>query len=419
MAVPDNLLLSFFRESSTRLLEIDPEKAVETATENSRDESFLDLSGCRRCVLDQQRIALREVTAKFQKENGDSSVLSVDQVQERLAGLPSEQDLSPELKVAMEDMNDAARVGLCKLVLYNEEKFGSATSSRILQDEGQLERTKMMEYFVLCRSALKLEDVANFMSMTGGDLVFETQRGDSSSKDSNKPSTLMFPQSRLEHVQRLLAKAMGWNPVFVTSELRKIFVIKPEDIDYDYYDSEVMVLFEQLVEEMKSAIQTASLRVQSRQDTQLFNDLGKGGNTKVVSVQYSEFDVDQHGNKIKSENNAPQMRMDERQELSTEEQKRQLRMASQAAVLQQSILGELLSMAEDQRNDVLKDAAEESQKFMKECMALPMGQERINFLRSIDAETSRKLAMHKLWEGMLQANGGKPPKMVAQKNNCM
>jgi len=419
MTVPDTFLLSFFRESSSRLLDIDPEKAVETATENSNDKSFLDLSDCRCCVLDQQRIALREVTAKFQKDNRDnSSVLSVDQVQERLAGLPSEQDLSPELKVAMEDMNDAARVGLCKLVLHNEEKFGSTTPGRTLQDEGQLERTKMMEYFVLCRSALKLEDVANFMSMTGGDLIFEKQNGDSSAKD-DKPSSLMFPQSRLEHVQRLLAKAIGWNPVFVTSELRKIFVIKPEDIDYDYYDSDVMVLFEQLVEEMKSAIQTASLRVQSRQDTQLLTDLGKGGNTRVVSVQYSEFDVDQHGNKIKSENNAPQMRIDERQELNTEDQKRQLRMASQAAVLQQSILGELLSMAEDQRNDALKDAAEESQKFMKECMALPMGQERINFLRSIDAETSRKLAMHKLWEGMLQANGGKPPKMVAQNNNCM
>ena len=401
--VPDDLLLAFFRESSSRLLEMDSE----TATENS--DGYLDISGCRRCVLDQQRIALREVTAKFQEDESSSLLLSVDAVQERLGGLTTEPNLSQKLKAAMEDMNDAARVGLCKLVLYNEET--ADMPNRILQNDGKLDRTKLMEYFVLCRSSLKLECVANFMSMTGGDLIFDAE-------NSDKSSSLMFPQARLEHVQRLLAKAIGWNPVFVTAELKKIFVEKPQDVDYDYYDSEVMTLFNQLVQEMQSAIRAVTLRVQSRQDTQLMNDLGKGGNTRVVSVQYSEFEVDQNGNTIKSENNAPQARIDERLQLSEEDQKRQLRMASQAALLQQSILGDLLSMAEDQRNDVLKEAAEESRKFMKECMELPL-QERIEFLRSVDPETSRKLAMHKLWDGMLQANGGKPPTMVARNNNCL
>ncbi len=401
--VPDDLLLAFFRDSSSRLLEINPE----TATENS--DGYLDISGCRRCVLDQQRIALREVTTKFQEDESSSLLLSVDAVQERLGGLNTEPNLSQELKAAMEDMNDAARVGLCKLVLYNEET--ADMPNRILQAEGKLDRTKLMEYFVLCRSSLKLEAVANFMSMTGGDLIFDAE-------NSEKSSSLMFPQARLERVQRLLAKAIGWDPVFVTAELKKIFVIRPADVDYDYYDREVMALFNQLVQEMQSAIRAATLRVQSKQDTQLMNDLGKGGNTRVVSVQYSEFEVDQHGNTIKSENNAPQARIDERLQVSEEDQKRQLRMASQAALLQQSMLGDLLSMAEDQRNDVLKEAAEESRKFMKECMELPL-QQRIDFLRSVDPETSRKLAMHKLWEGMLQANGGKPPTMVARNNNCL
>ena len=416
MSVSDDLLLAFFRATSSRLVEMDPHAVVATATENTDADSYLDLSGCRRCVLEEQLIGLREVTTKFQTDNNGAS-LTVDQVQERLGGLQKEEDLSQELKVAMEDMNDAARVGLCKLVLYNEEKLQieSNPSSRILQDEGQLERTKLMEYFVLCRSALKLQCVTDFMSMkTSGDLIFEPKKTPKTESSSKAPS-MVFPQSRLEHVQRLLAKGMGWNPTFVTAELKKIFVERPGDVDYTYYNTEVMALFQKLVEQMQVAIRDAMLEIQSKQDTDLLNDLSKGGNTRVVSVQYSEFEVDQHGNKIESKNNAPEQTIDERRELTKEDQKRQLRMASEAAILQQTILAELLSMDEDQRNCTLKEASDASLKFMQEVMALPMGQERIDFLRSVDPETSRKLAMHKLWEGMLQANGGKPPKIVPRK----
>jgi len=456
MIVQDDLLLAFFRETTSRLLEIDPEAAVATASENSDDDSHFELADCRRCVLDIQRISLKEVTERFQKqlqENSDSgssvsgNIISPTQVQERLGRLQQEPDLSPELKSAMEDMNDAARVGVCKLILYTEEalemennrsddNYGdeegiskpTPTSNRNLQDEGRLERTKMMEYFVLCQASLKLQCVVKLMNMTGGDLIFGKEEhtaeinSDGNDKNSceNKTSSLpamMFPQSRLEYVQRLLAKGMGWDPVFVTSELRKIFLEKPGDVDYGYYDDEVMVLFQHLVEQMTTAIRTATLHVRSMQEVELLNDLGKGGNTRVVSVQYSEFDVDHNGAKIESKNNnAPEERIDERQQqLTEEEKKQQLRMATEAAILQQTILGELLTMDEDERNHVLNEAAETGQKFMEEAMALPTGQERVAFLRSVDTETSRQLAMHKLWNGMLQANGGNPPKMVSQK----
>eukprot|EP00536_Pseudo-nitzschia_multiseries_P007635 jgi/Psemu1/305072/fgenesh1_kg.181_\ len=216
----------------------------------------------------------------------------------------------------------------------------------------------------------------------------------------------MFPQSRLEYVQRLLAKGMGWDPVFVTSELRKIFVQKPKEVDYDYYDGEVMSLFQNC------------LQIRSKQDMELMNDLGKGGSTRVVSVQYSEFEVDQNGKKIESssQNNAPEGTVDEREEeLSEEDKKQRLRLASEAAILQQTMLGELLSMSEEERTHTLNEAAETSKKFMEEVMALPPGQERIDFLTGMDPKTSRQLAMHKLWNGMLQANGGQAPKIVRQK----
>ena len=72
-------------------------------------------------------------------------------------------------------------------------------------------------------------------------------------------------------------------------------------------------------------------------------------------------------------------------------------------------------MEESQRAHTLNEAAKASQKFMEDVMALPVGQERIDFLRSVDPTTSRKLAVHKIRNGILQANGGKPPKMASPK----
>ena len=433
MVVPDELIIAFFREATSRLPEIDLKATIANATEHKSSDSHIDLPDCQRCILDHQKIVLKEVTERFQNQlhdgidtanNAHSDTISHTAVQERLGQLQHEPDLSQELKDAMEEMNDAARVAICKLILYVEEKNNVCheeklkTSSRNLQDEGRLERTKLMEYFVLCKASLKLQCVIKFMNMTGGNYIFEeaeyiTERN--SDEFDNKNSSMMFPQSRLEYVQRLLAKGIGWDPSFVTSELRKIFVEKPADVDYNYYDNDVFALFQQLMEEMQSSLQLATQAVRSKQEIEMLNDLGKGGNTRVVSVQYSEFEVDQNGKKINSSLNAPENRIDERQQMTEEEKKRNLRLASEAAVLQQTILGELLAMNEDERNLILHEAAEASREFMEEAMALPMGQERIDFLRSVDAATSRKLAMHKLWEGMLQANGGKPPNIVGKK----
>jgi len=446
MNVPDNLLLAFFRETTTRLLEIDPEIATRSTENSDRDSngpSHFTLADCRRCVLDQQILVLKEVTQQFQEqqrqENSDSgssgvvpeyststststSNISPTQVQERLGTLKDEPNLSSELKVAMEDMNDAARVSVCKLVLYIEEVLNNNNNntSRNLQDEGRLERTQLMEYFGLCQSSLKVPCVANFINMTSNTLTFRNEQDDQeeepSSETPSSAGSMLFPQSRFEYVQRLLAKGMGWDPVFVTLELRTILVDKPETVDYEYYDSAFMAVFQQLVEQTTIAMKNATLQVRSKQDAELLNDLGKGGNTRVVSVQYSEFEVDQFGTKIDSKTNAPQKSIDERQTPpSEEEQKRQLRLASEAAILQQTILGELFATNEDERNHTLKEAAETSRKVMEDAMALPTIPERIEFLRSVDARTSKQLAIHKLWSGMLQANGGKPPNMVPRK----
>ncbi|VEU45323.1 unnamed protein product [Pseudo-nitzschia multistriata] len=428
MVVPDDLLLAFFGETTSKLLGIDARAATASAREKMvAPAALFGLADCRRCVLDRQVLVLNKVTEEYQ----GGEAVATSQVQERLGGLQHEPNLSGELKAAMEAMNEAARIAVCKLALYSEEDFArsepEARMERNLQGEGRLDRTKMMEYFGLCQAALQLPCVMEFMVDTSRDSVFEFEKAaepaDGNSKNENgngnadADAAMMFPQARLEYVQRLLAKAIGWDPVFVTAELRKIFVDQPSGADRDSYGGEVSAVFQTLVEQMTVALRAATMHVRSRQDTALLNDLGKGGNTRVVSVQYSEFDVDQHGNKIESSTNAaPGRTIDERGEESTdEEKKRRLRLASEAAILQQTILGELLAMDEAEREDKLREAGDASRKFTEEAMALPPGKERIDFLRSMDPATSRHLAMHKLWHGMLQANGGKPPKMAARK----
>jgi hypothetical protein len=433
--VPDDLLLVFFTDAASSLLDLDAEGTITTT-----------ITDCRRCVLDQQRTVLKETIEIYQQNNQQQQHIDADQVQERLSGLKHESNLSHELKVAMEDMNDAARISICKLILYNEHEHeheheqqqqqqqqqscedleetipkisssSSSSSQRKLQDEGRLDRTKLMEYFGLCQASLKLECVVKFMN---GETKSLFEGKGKLNKNKNEISS-MFPQNRLEYVQQLLAKAMGWDPVYVTSELRQILVEKKKNDD-GYYNKEVFILFQQLVEQMTVAIQSASIHIQYKQETKLLNDLDKGGNTRVVSVQHSEFDILSDGTKTSSKNNAPErFSQEERNDdfpsinnITEEEKKRQLRLATDAAMLQQTILGELFNMDEHERNNKLKEAAEISKEFMEQVLALSPGSERIDFLRGIDPITSRQLAIHKLWTGMVQANGGQQPQMATK-----
>jgi hypothetical protein len=429
--VPDDLLLVFFTDATSRLLDLDAENLMTTT-----------ITDCRRCVLDQQRTVLKETTEMYQQKQQQH--IDVDQVQERLSGLKHEPNLSHEFKVAMEDMNDAARIAICKLILYNEHEYEQerhfchvdgeemleetipktlpSSSQRNLQGEGRLDRTKLIEYFGLCQASLKLECVVQFLNGETKSL-FEKRKSNNNTNNKNKNGiSSMFPQNRLEYIQQLLAKSMGWDPIYVTSELRQILVEKKKNDD-GYYNKEVFILFQQLVEQMTVAIQSASIHIQYNQETKLLNDLDKGGNTRVVSVQHSEFDILSDGTKTSSKNNAPErFSQEERNDdfptknnMTEEEKKRQLRLATEAAMLQQTILGELFNMDEHERNNKLKEAAEISREFMEQVLALSPGSERIDFLRGVDPITSRQLAIHKLWTGMVQANGGQQPQMATKK----
>jgi hypothetical protein len=126
-----------------------------------------------------------------------------------------------------------------------------------------------------------------------------------------------------------------------------------------------------------------------------FSDLDKGGTTRVVGVEYSEKVLDSSGEVVDPSPSGQAMAMEEHTE---EQQRQQLQVASQAAAMQQEILGELLAMSDVNRNKCLADAERASKDFLIRVMAKPPGPERIEILQSIDAPTQRLMVMHKLWE---------------------
>lgn len=400
MTAPDDLLLSFFKDATKTLLELDCPKECEG--------NSLALPNFRMLLMDKQRSCLSRVIYQHNEQN-DSRV-TVEQVQERLAKLKNDISVRPQLQTARKTLDETARMALSKLVLYSEtHDYASEAKfeSRNLQTSGRLERSQLLEFVALCQTAVKLKAVKQHL-VDGSPLFDDLAEIDVASL----PTLERFPQKRLEKIQRHMSAAVGLHPDFTTTELKRIFT-SPHTSEYAN-DPETLKLFEQLVSQMNVAITNANLQSSER----ALSDMDQGGVTRVVSINMTEVASEDGGPSYHTAPTKQTMKVQEDDPVQSEDvQKQQLRMASQAAVLQQELLGQLLTMKERDRDHLLEQAAQISQDFLQHASSLAPGPERISFLRSVDPETSRLLAMHKLWSTMLEQNGGKPPKTVQKCNH--
>ena len=144
--------------------------------------------------------------------------------------------------------------------------------------------------------------------------------------------------------------------------------------------------------------------------------------TKVVSVQYSEINLvtghDDHGHPTAAQSkdsavmnsstlswrNTPTIStaprtesMKEQDDFSDAEQKRRLRLATEAAQMEQDLLQRLRNLSESEREKQLEKAKQCSEDFLQKIATLPSGQERVLFLQSVTNEQKQLLAIHKLW----------------------
>lgn len=123
------------------------------------------------------------------------------------------------------------------------------------------------------------------------------------------------------------------------------------------------------------------------------------GQTRVISVQHSERTISGEaagGLSAVTKDAGPLAQSME--EHDDDRQRRQLALARQAAALQQGLLNELHGMDEVEREKLLVEAKDAHLSFLKQVSELPIGEERLHYLQSIDADTQRLLAIHKLWE---------------------
>eukprot|EP00980_Cylindrotheca_fusiformis_P005776 scaffold1203_cov117-Cylindrotheca_fusiformis.AAC.15 len=363
--VPDDVLLNFFRESRKTLLQLDCPSALQNETWTPQH--------CRMCLLDKQRSVLNSIISQYNQKTPENEQISSDDMQRRLAGI-SKESVSSDLATAMREHDEAARLALCKLVLYSETH--REIQNQELQSNGRLSRPKLMEYLALCQTAMKLHVVQKHI--TDGSPLFEDM------KEEERPAVtaMSLPQKRLESVQQILARSVGLHPTLVTSELTRIFFDPTTAANNEYTnDEECRQTFRRLISEMQTIVANASLN-----GTNL-SDKDKGGVTRVVSVQYSEVED--------GSTHAPPRQLT--MELPEEEQKRQIRLASQAKALQESLLEELNSLSPEKRKERLAHAKQVNDEFLREVMALPPGPERVQLLRSVDPEKSRLMTMYKLW----------------------
>lgn len=364
--VPDNLLLSFFQQCQKVLVELDCKEALRSETWTTAE--------CRRFLLDKQRYVLSATLSSYNQKSTERSRVSTEAFQERLANINNE-FISAEMKAAMAENDAAARQALCKLMLYSETHRESPGQD--LQNDGKLNRSKLLEYLGLCQSAITLECVEQY-------LTANTPLFDDLEVPINEPTAMAYPQKRLEKVQQILARAVGLEPSFVTSELTRIFIDPATAATCEYADDqECRDVFRRLIVQMQTAVANASLLG----GPTTLSDRDEGGVTRVVAVQYSEVGDG-------STSDAPKKNT---MELPQEEQLRQIRMASQAKQLQEELLSQLEDLAPEDRKEKLKYAKQVSDDFLQSVMNLPPGPERVRFLQTVDPEKSKLLTMYKLW----------------------
>ena len=305
---------------------------------------------------------------------------------------------------AMSAMNDAARRAFARAVLRSELRWDTLlpgtdnSNMRSLKDSGGLDRNAIIEFCGLCNAAIILPEVCAFLQ-DGTDMM-------SSSSQNTAEEDSGTPTDRLNHLHDMMMRAIGFDSDFGRNELKRQFFDGDQccDTEDNMDDPELHDTFAKFMT-------NASLSLLSDSE-KTFDDSDAGGVTRVVSVKYSESkvgtdDCTAGGASI----SAPPSHevMDQRLE---EEQRRQLEMAREAALLQQGILDELLAMHEAERTATLAKAKETHDSFLCHALGIPSGQDRVIYLQSISSKDQRLLAMHKLWETMSVKKDKKVPVVI-------
>lgn len=439
--VPYNkLLLNFLNEATNEL------------NDCTKLESPLSLNEIRKHLLEIQTKCLDRIVAQYNNNNNNTNnnksgiIITVEEVQHRLRNINNNINGKKKdgilLRDASEKMNDSARLAFGRLVLYNEcclKHPNRTLRERMteLKGSGRMTRSDILEFIGLCDVVIRLPHVQQYVRNETPTL-FSTNNEVSSS--SSSPTISIFPQERLEYVQRMILQAIGYDSQHGYNEIKRIFFTCDSNNNEFSNDVELLDRFTAMSNRMDEFIRetTACATLQ----TLSLNDHNQGGVTRVVSVQYSEKFIDEqtgeeiegHGDTSQQQHPAggttlssePRRESMESHRHSTNEdgaesahhqqqQREQLRIAKQTSILEQEILHELLSMRDEERDKRLEEATQAKQQFLMEMNAISDAINRVQYVQSINPRTQKLLLMERIWTSeVLSKNNGQPPILHSQ-----
>lgn len=349
--VPLPLLLHYFELASKQLLKLADDEEL---------PSELTLNWHRSRVVQAQLAALTDALLEY--EGGFDAKVVQDVLREIGGGNFNNVDggdekLHKTLVEAMEKTNEAAREAFARSVLFVEMRDGP--NQRHLHTHNDLDRSTLMEYCGLAITAVRLPEIQRFLF--DGTRVREDIKGD----------VFSTPEERLLYIQRLLWKAVGWEPDTASDQIRHLMEGKSELMN----DKEVVEALMKYASSMTVAATNASMGSEMAENT------NTDGTTRVVNVTYSEKVVT--GDTIQSLSAPTSNAMNEHK---NEQQSLEQRQQKDVAKMRQDIHDEFMSLSPDEQSKTLAKAKQVQDTFLQQVMNTPPGAERVLLMKGIDFE---------------------------------
>ena len=290
---------------------------------------------------------------------------------------------------AMAQLHQAARSALCRSVLYIESSPASngGEKKKHRHTNGvKIAEADLWEFIGLVSAAVRIPQVQQYVHEGTPLYGIAQQRSSDGSHE------------RLVHLQRLFLQALGYDPDPAMQEIERLLDSSPS------MDPPLLAAMQAMQQEMEQFL--------SRATATHFPD---DEVTRIVSVTHSEKIIDAvTGQEIATldDHSGAEDPYHAPQALHMAAVERDLDHAPHAPAvllathaLEQEILGELLSLRDEVRDERLRQAAA----VLDELRRLPDPAARWERLRQLDPTTQRHLAMKKLWDQLVAANGMEEP----------
>jgi hypothetical protein len=434
MAIPeDSFLIPFLRDSTQRLRQCGITEPC--PLEAIRAELLQVQAECLEVAV--ARNNSNASTKRRQCNESSNSVetlLTVEQAQRILRSLCTDGCASAQVRLAVREMNGAARHAFCRLALYSEcllEVANSSSNCRScprhdarhcsssddadrgrpapLRRVGRMERENLLEFIGLCEVAVRLDEVQRYLGAGNSSGSNGRLFSDVPLPEATPLANSILPQDRLEFVQRLLLRAIGYDPSHGHGEIRRIFFEDTHRSNEFSSDAELMDRFAKMSASMDAALTQATLRA-------TLDAFGASSDVTFVSSGSTKMSGEDDRREVLSKEVAIDQRSSRNTALVSPPHDKHVP-PLELSQLHQEILGELLTMDEEERTAQLEEARKAEQgRLSRVPRALKEDEDRGSNLAAPMTDfdehdkTHRLLLTGRVWSTMLQQNGGQPPK---------